>query len=120
MALLNFFKKVKHLWKMYTSEEYRVQTQLQEGEAIWNRLDNKLPEAEGVTNKDRVRLRMFERMVEELAEHERKALNAWLVAQNKKLHDECSEHTSGREEEYVRKNWQIYSSHQEVVLKWLP
>ena len=119
MKLLSFVKTMRHLWKMSTSEAYRHQTLLKEGEAIWNRLDAKLPEAEGVTSKDRIRLRMFERLVEDLSGGERKALNEWLTHKIKKLRNEFCEHASGREEEAEQRHWQIYSSHLEVVLKWL-
>ena len=119
MGIINYLKRMKHIWKMCTSEQYREQTLLKEGEQIWKRLDAKLPSAEGITNKDRVRLRMFERMVQELSVEERKALNTWLTKKIKELHNEFAEHTTGADEETERRLWQIYSSHQEVVLKWV-
>ena len=112
-------KKLKHLWKMYRYAEYRDQTLREKGEHIWTGLEYRLPPAEGVTNLDRVRLRMFERMVKELPIEERKALYAWLVS---KVHDcehNFTEHTTGKIEEAERKKWQIYESHLEVVFKWV-
>ena len=92
---------------------------LEEGERIWRHLEYKLPPAEGVTNKDRVRLRMFERLVKEMPNEERKALYVWLVG---KVHDcehNFTEHGDSRTEEIERKHWQIYNSHLEVIYKWV-
>jgi len=104
---------------MQTSAEYREQVTLEEGKRVWERLDRKLPPAEGATNKDRVRLKMFKRMVDELSQSERVALKVWLAAQTKYWHENFSEHASGREEEIERKHWQIYSSHLEIVMMWM-
>ena len=119
MEIIIFFKKLRHLWKLKTSAEYRRQTLLNEGEEIWNRLDAKLPNAEGITNLDRVRLRMFERKVEELSQEERKALYAWLEYKVQEVNKNFTEHTTGMIEEEERKTWQIFESHLEVVFKWL-
>lgn len=119
MNMIKIFKELKHLWKLYTSAEYREKATLEEGQKVWERLDIKLPPAEGVTNQDRVRLRMFKKMVEVLPQSERVALRAWLAERTKYCHDNFSEHTVGREEEVESRQWQIYSSHLEVVMQWL-
>ena len=119
MGIINFYKTLQHLWKLKTSKEYRRQILLDEGEKIWNRLDAKLPNAEGITNLDRVRLRMFERKVEELSQEERRALYAWLEYKVQEVNKNFTEHTTGKIEEEERKTWQIFESHLEVVFKWL-
>lgn len=119
MRIINFFKEVKHWWKMQTSAEYREHATLEEGKKVWERLDQRLPPAEGVTSKDRVRLKMFKRMVAELSQSERGALKVWLASQTRYWHENFSEHASGREEEIERKHWQIYSSHLEVTMQWM-
>lgn len=119
MNIIGLFKELKHLWKLNTSAEYREHATLEEGKKVWERLDRRLPPAEGATNKDRVRLRMFKKMVEELPHSERVALRVWLAERTKYWHENFAEHTFGREEEIERSHWQIYSSHLEVVMQWL-
>lgn len=99
-----------------TSKEYRTQETIKEGEKIWKRLDRLLPPAEGVTSKDRVRLKAFRKMLQGTTPKERLQLNAWLVYQIKELRDNFAEFTSPKIEEHERKNWQIYSQHLEVLM----
>ena len=119
MNIIKIFKELKHLWKMHTSAEYRAHATLEEGNQVWERLDRKLPTAEGVTNLDRVRLKMFKRMVGELPQHERVALRVWLASQTKYWHENFSEHATPKEEEIQRKHCQIYSQHLEVMMMWM-
>ena len=119
MNIINFFNELKHLWKMQTSAKYREQKTLEKGKQLWEKLDWKLPKAEGVTSKDRVRLKMFKKMVEELPQSDRVALRTWLASQTKYWHENFSEHATPREEEIQRKQWQIYSQHLEVVMMWM-
>ena len=117
MSIIQFFKEVYHLYKMQTSEHYRKMVTLNEGKELWEKIDKQLPPAEGVTNLDKVRLRMFSEKVELLTLEERLALKFWLSEKTKKCQNEFTEHTTGLVEEIERKHWQIYSQHLEVMIK---
>lgn len=113
---MKLLEKLKHRWKLLTSEEYRTQENIKEGEKIWKRLDRLLPPAEGVTSKDRVRLKAFRKMLLGTTPKERLQLKAWLVYQIKELRDNFAEFSSPKIEDIERQHWQIYSEHLDVLM----
>jgi len=113
---MKLLELLKHRWKLLTSEDYRTQNDINKGEKIWKRLDRFLPPPEGITSKDRVRLKAFRKMLLGLTPQERLLLRTWLMYQIKFWKDDFDEHASPQQEEIERKNWQIYSEHLEVLL----
>jgi len=113
---LELLAKMKDWWMTKTSSSYRHAKMLELGEALWKRIDASLPPAEGVTSKDRVRIRMFQRILKELKPQERQALRIWLKHQLRKLQEEFAENTDSQTERYESKFHQIYEQHLEAII----
>ena len=107
---------LEHWLSMWFSPEYRQQMKLEEGEALWKKLDKELPRPTGVLKDDAARLQYFAICYkDDLSPKEKDCLKQWMEHQLYELEHHFCEQTSGSIEKYEAKWKQIYKTHLEVI-----
>lgn len=85
------------------------------GKKIWWKLDEQLPVAYGVVEKDLPRIEAFKQILPTLKKRETKALKAWLKAEIYALEHNSFESLTASEEEWESRLIQIYKTHLEAI-----
>lgn len=85
------------------------------GKKLWWKLDEQLPAAYGVVEKDLPRIEAFKQILPTLKKRETKALKAWLKAEIYALEHNFCELSTAREEEWESRLIQIYKTHLEAI-----
>lgn len=108
MIIDNFFKK-----KFGLSSKAKLRKGLQ----VWCDLNKLLPEASGATENDKVRLSLFSKKVAILSKREKECLKFWLEGQVHDYKYNFCEFCTSSQEEFERRQLQIFESHLEVLQK---
>ena len=90
------------------------------GERVWDELDAKLPEAVGVIEDDKTRMKQFSELLDNLSQHKKKALKAWIEKRIYDLKYHSPDLTGWQEEEFERKWMQIFNEHLRVLKSKTP
>jgi len=112
MAHLFLGRKGKSL-KSCSEEDLRQQI-LKRGENLYKEFDAASPQAFGIEEKDKVRLKMFKTYIGELDKESRESLEAWLCCRLDDAINNFSELTSATIEEWESKSKRIYAEHLQV------
>lgn len=108
MIIDNLFKK-----KFGLSSKAKLRKGLQ----VWCDLNKLLPEASGATENDKVRLSSFSKKVGRLSKCEKECLKFWLEGQVHDYKYNFCEFCTSSQEEFERRQLQIFESHLEVLQK---
>ncbi len=85
------------------------------GLEVWLKLSEELPNATGVTEKDKERLNKFKKLLSQKSKEEKLALRSWLKKELKDMETNFDELDSFPEEENERRIKQIYREHLELI-----
>lgn len=95
-------------------------TKQKSGKKVWEKLNTKLPKADGITKKDNSRKKQFSKQLDKLCLKDIKALKSWLEQQIYDLKYCFPDLCTGSEEEYQRKWLQIYDEHLRILKSKTP
>ncbi len=85
------------------------------GQSLWSEANKKLPKAYGILEDDVPRIKAFAQHVSTLTETERYAMHEWLEHEIHEWDGYFGEIATGLEEQYERRQLQIYRQHIAVL-----
>lgn len=105
---------------LYFLSFFSQKAKIKFGEQVWDKLDAQLPEAIGVIEDDKPRMEQFSKLLDNLSQHKKKALIAWIEDRIYDLKYHSPDLTGWQEEEFERKWMQIFNEHLRILQSKTP